>query len=147
MTTQTNVHFPSLQWFQSLRALMNESEEKYRALGYADSKGVFKVGGLAYSLVFEVHRCSSVRELEAGEIERFNPDWIIEGDLDGWREMIENIKANGRADSEHTLKGLSLLEQPFRLYGADQGRVARFHRQAPSFQEFLDASAVLDTTF
>ena len=147
MTPQTNVHFPSLQWFQSLRALMNESEEKYRALGYADSKGVFKVGGLAYSLVFEVHRCSSVRELAEGEIERYDPDWIIEGELGDWREMIENIKANGRADSEHTLKGLSLPEHPFRLYGADRGRVDRFHRQALSFQEFLDSSAVLDTTF
>ena len=88
-----------------------------------------------------------MRELAAGELERFDPDWIIEGDLDGWREMIENIKANGRADSEHTLKCLSLLEHPFRLHGSDQGRVARFHRQALSFQEFLDASAVLDTTF
>ena len=147
MTTQTDVHFPSLQWFQSLRGLMNESEEKYRALGYADSKGVFKVGDLAYSLVFEVHRCSSVRELTVGEVERYDPDWIIEGGLGDWREMIENIKANGHADSEHTLKELSLPEHPFRLYGADRGRVDRFHRQAPSFQEFVDASVALDTTF
>ena len=84
---------------------------------------------------------------QTDEIEDYDPDWILEGDLDTWREMIENIKANGRADSDHTLNRLSLLQHPFRIYGADQTRVDQFHRQALSFQEFVDASAALDTTF
>ncbi len=147
MSTQTKVAFPSLQWFEALQALMNENEEQYKALGYADSRAVFKVGDRAYGLVFEIYSCAEARELAADEIEAYDPDWILEGDLDTWREMIENIKANGRADSDHTLNRLSLLQHPFRIYGADQTRVDQFHRQALSFQEFVDASAALDTTF
>ena len=147
MSTQTKVAFPSLQWFEALQALMNENEEQYKALGYADSRAVFKVGDRAYGLAFEIYSCAEARELATDEIGAYDPDWILEGDLDTWREMIENIKANGRADSDHTLNRLSLLQHPFRIYGADQTRVDQFHRQALSFQEFVDASAALDTTF
>ena len=147
MSTQTKVAFPSLQWFEALRALMNENEEQYKALGYADSRAVFKVGDRAYALVFEIYSCTEARELAAEEIDAYDPDWILEGDVDTWREMIENIKANGRADSDHTLNRLSLLQHPFRIHGADQTRVDQFHRQALSFQEFIDASVALETTF
>jgi hypothetical protein len=148
------VPFPSAAWFEALGRRMNAQVEKYRALGYADSRGVFAVradDGLArdryFGVVFEVYECLEVRELAADEVEGFDSDWTLDGKYGDWKEMIENIRAGGQADPDHTLNRLSLLGHPFRIHGRDPMRVDLFHRQQASFQEFIEESAAVETVF
>ena len=77
----------------------------------------------------------------------FDPDWVLEGAYDGWEEMIESIRANGRADADHTLNRFSLLRHPCDVHGEDQTRVDLFHRLQITFQECIDESASVDTAF
>ena len=100
---------------------------------------------MPFSLVFSVALKSGQRRaaIGAAEVEAFDPDWILEAPLSDWAEMIENIRAHGRADSDHTLNRLSLLQHPFRIHGSDQTRVDIFHRQQLSYQEFFDQIAAV----
>ena len=146
--------FPSVEWFQALQELMNAQTEKYRRFGFVDSRGVFSVkAGDAlgrdryFGAAFEIYECVDVRELSAEEVQGFDPDWVFEGAYGDWKEMIENIEANGRADSDHTLNRLSLLRRPFDVHGEDQTRVDLFHRLQITFQEFIDEAAAVETGF
>ena len=140
--------FPSVEFFRVLQRSMNDNPDKFRALGFTDSRAVFAVraddelkSDRYFGAVFEVYDCTEICELEAGEVEGFDPDWILEADCADWREMIANIRAEGAADSDHTLNRLSLLGHPFRIHGADQTRVDVFHRQQLSYQEFFDQAS------
>ncbi|MEE9284432.1 MAG: hypothetical protein V3V35_01750 [Dehalococcoidia bacterium] len=154
MSVQVQAKFPSVEWFHALQELVDSHQEQYRRLGYADSRALFRVkadgdmqNDRTFAVVFEVYSCVEVRELGSDEIDAFDPDWILEGPYSDWKEMIENIRANGSADSDHTLNRLSLLQHPFRIYGDDQTRVDQFYRQQFSYQEFIDESAAIDTIF
>ncbi len=149
-----NAIFPSVEWFQALGELMNAQTEKYRRFGFVDSRGVFSVKAndemdrdRFFGAVFEVYECVDVQELSAAEVRGFDPDWVFKGAYGDWKEMIENIRVNGRADSDHTLNRLSLLRHPFDVHGEDQTRVDLFHRLQITFQEFIDESASVDTAF
>ena len=61
--------------------------------------------------------------------------------------MIENIKANGKADLHHTLNTID-IEIPEGFARSNDGyRRDAFYRFNQSFQYFFDASAKIDTTF
>jgi hypothetical protein len=146
--------FPSVEWFQALQELMNAQTQKYRRFGFVDSRGVFSVkAGDAlgqdryFGAAFEIYECVEIRELSAGDIQGFDPDWIYEGAYGDWKEMIENIVANGHADSDHTLNRLSLLRHPFNIHGEDQTRVDLFQRLLSTFQEFIDEASAVETGF
>ena len=133
---------------------MNDQTEKSRRFGFVDSRGIFSVKAddvmdrdRFFGAVFEVYECVNVQELSTDEVRGFDPDWVFEGAYDGWKEMIESIRANGRADADHTLNRLSLLRHPFDVHGEDQTRVDLFHRLQITFQEFIDESASVDTVF
>ncbi len=144
--------FPSIEWFQALQKRMNEQEEKYKLLGFVDARGVFGVKGNGskdryFGAVFDTYDCAEVKELSQDELKKFDYDWIFEGDYADWKEMLQNIKANGHADADHSLNRLSLLKHPFRIHGDDQMRVDMFYRLQATFQEFMDDSAVIDTVY
>ena len=146
--------FPAAAWFAALQQRMNEQRAKYQNYGFVSSRGVFRVTGDAelrqdrnFALVFDGYECVELRELGNDEIQAFDPDWIFEGSYGSWKEMIENIAANGAADSEHSLNRLCLLNHPFRLHGRDQTRVDLFFREQFSFQEFIDEAAAIRTRF
>lgn len=154
MNVNAPTKFPSVEWFQALQELVNSQEEKYRRLGYADSRALFRIkagDGLktdrAFGVVFDVYSCTEVRDLGPDEADAWDPDWVLEASFADWKEMIDNVRANGRADSDHTLNRLSLLQHPFRIYGADQMRVDQFYRQQFTYQEFIDEAATLDTVY
>ncbi|MCL0101497.1 hypothetical protein M1O29_00210 [Dehalococcoidia bacterium] len=149
-----NASFPSAEWFKALQELMNGQKEKYERYGFVDSRAIFVVkpgDGLEtehyYATIFDTYECSDVKELSDGEVKTFDADWVYEGAYGDWKEMIENIKANGHADLDHSLNRLSLLKHPFRVHGIDQMRVDLFYRQQFTFQEFIDESSNVDTTF
>src|SRR5437899_11861048 len=63
-----------------------------------------------------------------------------------WKEMIENIKANGKADLHHTLHTI-YIEEPDDLARSNDGyRRDAFYRFNETFQYFFDSSARIDTT-
>lgn len=144
--------FPSLEWFQALQDAMNANTEKYRKLGVVDFALAVSVLADAslpepkvYGVVFDGYWCKDVREISsADEIEA---ECVLEGDYETWREMLENIKANGHADVYHTLNRLTLPETPMRVRGDDQLGVDKFYRYQGSLQEFFEESARFETDF
>jgi hypothetical protein len=64
-----------------------------------------------------------------------------------WREMIENIKKNGKADITHTLNTIDLNMPQGLARGNDGYKVDFFYRFNQSLQDFFDTSAQIETTF
>jgi hypothetical protein len=104
-----------------------------------------------YRLAFEGHRCTAVERIANGDAIRGRHAVVMEGEYDAWKDMLENIRRNGRADLTHTLNYLTLPDWPFRLIPADEGEgqldVDRFYRYNETLQEFFDEAARLDTRF
>jgi hypothetical protein len=146
------VQFPSAQWFQHLAARMNEQRAKYQNFGFVTARALFRIigtpaGNRSFGLVFDGFECLEVTELKDAEHGAFDPDWIIEGDYATWKEMAQNIREHGEADSDHTLNRLCLLGHPLKVYGDDQTRVDIFFRQLFSFQAFIDEASGVETSF
>ena len=147
--------FPSVAWFQRLADGMAAQPERYRKLGSVDMTLVPRITfpdghSELFSLEFEGHRCRAVgRPATPGEIRGRHPV-IVEGEFAAWREMVHNIRANGRADLTHTLNYLTLPDWPLRLVAAsDEGQldVDRFYRYNETLQEFFDGAASVSTRF
>lgn len=147
------VPFPSCAWFERLAALMKEDRARHEHLGYVDCVARFTVldgtpGGEPWhvQVTFEEFEAVDVREVDESEVER--ADFVVEADLDTWREMIENVAAGGgRPDLGHTLNYLSLPGTPIRVWSGDPVRRDMFFRFNQSLQEFFNASARIPTRF
>jgi hypothetical protein len=145
------VTFPSVQWFERLAARMRDDEPAYRELGAADCALVVQVDrpeGPAdlYEVVFAGFGVASVRRLTS--LAHAAPShFVLEGPFDAWREMIENIRAHGRPDLEHTLNSLTLPDVPLRVSGPDQLEVDTFYRYNATLQRFFDGVAAVPTAF
>lgn len=144
------IAFPSEEWFAALKRFADEDPERYRRLGTVDLVLVVKVdfpeGDRLFELVFSGYRCVAVRELSslagaaAGAV-------VLEGGYDTWREMIESIERNGKADLAHTLNTLTLPDWPLRVTAANQLDTDRFYRYQQTLQEFFDEAARFQTKF
>ncbi len=144
--------FPSTDWFEHLAARMNDQRAKYQNFGFVTARAVFAITGTPagnrnFGLVFDGFECLEVHELADNAIASFDPDWVMEGGYSTWKEMVQNIKAHGEADPDHTLNRLCLLGHPLKVHGEDQTRVDVFYRQLFSFQAFIDESAGVETSF
>ncbi len=146
------VRFPSKEWFESLRDLMNSDAERYRHLGYVDARVALLIAadeGLeapaVYGITFEAFRCMDVRELS--DPREIDPEFVMEAPYGVWKEMIENIRANGRADLTHTLNYLSLPNIPMRVWSDDPLGRDKFFRYNQSLQEFFDDASRFSTEF
>jgi hypothetical protein len=148
--------FPSLAWFRRLTERMALQPEKYRKLGAMDFTLVPRITfpdgrSETYSLAFEGNACRAVERHHTGEAVGGRHPVILEGEYGAWKEMVENIRENGRADLRHTLNYLTLPDWPFRLIAVDEGEgqldVDRFYRYNETLQELFDESAAIDTRF
>ena len=136
--------FPSLAWFQALRALVN-ADPAYRRHGTVDAVMGVKIGDPVFIVTFEAFECSAVR---AGtEYDLINADFFLEMSPEAWRAMLENIKAHGGAEAGQTLVSLDLLHEISNNATGDQLRADLFFRYNQSLQHFFDLSASLDTEF
>ena len=131
---------------------MNENSARYQKLGYVDARIAVVIEadeGLeerkVYGLVFEAFRCIEVRDLD--DPAELNPEFVMEAFYSVWKEMIQNIRENGRADLKHTLNYLSLPGIPMRVWSDDPLNRDKFFRYNQSLQEFFDASCQLETEF
>lgn len=151
--TEPAVPFPSSAWFERLAALMRADRARHEHLGAIDCVAQFTVldggrdgGPWHVQVTFEEFEAVDVREVDATAIER--ADFVVESDLETWREMIESIAAGrGRPDFEHTLNYLSLPGTPIRVWSDDPVRRDMFFRFNQSLQEFFNASAAVPTEF
>lgn len=144
--TKTKASFPSLEWFNAIKALVN-ADENYKRTGTCDSEIGIKVPDLEkyYKITFEAFGVDNVVEVEESEAE--NTDFWLEMPYARWKDMIENIKANGKADLHHTLNTID-LEDPEGLARSNDGyRRDAFYRFNQTFQYFFDASALVETSF
>lgn len=138
--------FPSTEWFEAVREIVNH-DENYRRLGTCDATVGIKVPDLGryYIITFEAFEVAGVREVS--EIEAENSDFWLEMPYARWKEMLQNIKANGKADLHHTLNTLDLEDPQGVARSHDGYRRDAFYRFNQTFQYFFDASAKIETEF
>lgn len=138
--------FPSVSWFEEVAH--GADPERLKRLGYveADVGVLVEDGGQAAGFILEFDGYGP-RAVRASADPVADADFVIAGSLGAWREMIENIAANGEADLDHTLNRLTMAGTPLRLLASDQLRQDLFFRFNQSFQAFFDASAHVGTEF
>ena len=136
--------FPSVQWFDAVRELVN-NDEAFRRLGTVDARVGVKVGGQLFELTFEAFECVGVREI--GDNDLRDLDFWLEQSPEEWRDMIENIKQHGSADLTHTLNTIDLTIPEGFARSYDGYRRDAFYRFNQSLQHFFDSSAKIDTKF
>lgn len=138
--------FPSVEWFEALRQLVNADPE-FRRLGTVDAAMGVKVGQRVFVIVFEAFECVEVREGDESDLNDL--DFYLELSEADWRDLVENTKANGGADRQHTLNTLDLTKADGLSQNAtgDQLRGDIFFRVNESLQYFFDLAAQLDTVF
>lgn len=142
--------FPSTEWFRSLAARMALDQLGFRTLGSIDCVMVVRVetpgGPDLHEIVFDGYAVRSVRRL--ARIEDAAPEhFVLEASLDTWREMIENIRANGGPDLTHTLNYLTLPDYPMCVSGPNQLEVDAFYRYNQSLQRFFNGAAGVPTVY
>ena len=142
--------FPSTQWFEALARRMERNADAFRSLGSVDCTMIVKVdapgGTELYEIVFEGFAARSVRPL-ARLADAAAEHFVLEASLDTWRDMIENIRANGGPDLTHTLNNLTFPDDPMRVSGPDQLEVDAFYRYNESLQRYFNGAADLATRY
>jgi hypothetical protein len=136
--------FPSLEWFDTVRELVN-NDEAFRRLGTVDATAGIKVGDKIYQLTFEAFECTGVEEIDEAALR--DVDFWLEQSPEEWREMLENIKSHGSADLQYTLNTIDLNHPEGLARSYDGYRRDAFYRFNQSLQHFFDSSAKIDTQF
>lgn len=136
----------NLTFYQDLADLMNNNPDQYETLGEVDfTLGVVMAdeagSDLRLRLRFEDLGCTDVSALpEGGES---SCDCWLEGDIDSWGEMFNDITTNGRATGRHTVNSLTLVGDRIDVRGDDPMGVDRFFRFNQTIQQFFDGAAEL----
>jgi len=136
--------FPSVEWFDAVRELVNK-DDAYRRLGTVDARVGVKVDDKLYELTFEAFECAGVKEIDESALRDL--DFWLEQSPEAWKEMLENIKQHGSADLQHTLNTLDLNQDEGLARSFDGYRRDAFYRFNQSLQHFFDSSAQVDTKF
>jgi len=143
---KTKVTFPSVDWFNAIRRIVN-SDDGYRHIGTCDSLVGIKIPDLQknYLLTFEAFEVADVREASEADVD--NADFWLEASYERWKEMIQNIKQNGKADLHHTLNTIDVEDPEGFARSRDGYKRDAFYRFNQTFQYFFDISARIDTKF
>jgi hypothetical protein len=148
MTQETKVQatFPSIEWFNALRDIVN-SDDAYKRIGTCDAVVGIKVpeSQKHFLITFEAFELLAVKEVSETEAE--DCDFWLEMPYERWREMIQNIKDNGKADLHHTLNTIDLEDPEGFARSHDGYKRDAFYRFNQTFQHFFDSSARIDTKF
>ncbi|HXF50093.1 MAG TPA: hypothetical protein VNM43_00215 [Dehalococcoidia bacterium] len=136
--------FPSVEWFEAVKDIVNH-DEAFRRLGTIDTTVGVKVGDKIYQLTFEAFECTEVKEITERDLR--DVDFWLEQPYEGWKEMLQNIKEKGAADLDHTLNTIDLNMPEGFARSYDGYRRDAFYRFNQSLQDFFNASAKIDTQF
>lgn len=150
MVTATAVQFPSTQWFTALGQAMLADPDTFRKFGWIDTTAaiVMQAGnGLAadraWLLAFGPYTLDSVAEVAPAEAAK--ADFALVAPYPTWKEMAQNIAANGGADLKHTINYLHFGQ--VELKASDQLKADIFFRVNGSLQAYLDKAATVATDF
>ena len=147
----TAISFPSEAFFRELQRLMGERRDHFRALGYFDvTFGVHVTSDSPgepegrFLLGFDVFDC-----IRADSVPAFGKDvdFVLEGRLAVWREMLENIARRGTADVEHSINTLTHFGDALRVRYDDPDGHDKLYRFAESIQEFFNLAAQVEVAF
>jgi hypothetical protein len=143
------VSFPSTEYFEALRSQMVAAQEHFSRLGFIDTTFAVSVANNGksrnYVLEFEVFELKNVSEVPAIDLKKV--DFSIEGEARVWREMIENIKRNGQADTHHDINTLAHFGEQLKIKYDDPDGHDKLYRFMESIQEFFDLSSKLEVSF
>ena len=143
------VTFPSVAFFEALQREMRAERERFSRLGFFDTTFGVRVlpngDGAATEVLlgFEVFDCVAVGQ----GLGTAAPDFVIEGPLSAWRDMLDNIHALGAADTAHSLNTLTHFGEGLQVRYDDPDGHDKMYRFAESIQEFLDLSARIDFSY
>ena len=142
--------FPSVEFFRALQALMHSERERFRRLGYFDTTFGVRVLGAApdpkeFVLSFDVFDCTAVRTV--ADLTQETVDFVLEGDLGTWVEMLRNIVQHGAADVTHSINTLTHTGERMRVLYDDPDGHDKLYRFAESIQQFFDLAAKVDIVF
>jgi hypothetical protein len=140
--------FPSENWFDAVRAEYNEDLSLHSGGGGAcDTAAGMEMGDDFFRIVFAGHRCASVDQIEKADMGDL--DFVIEMPIEVWQEMLEDIQRNGKASANYTLNSIDLRSEESIAYSPidDQYRQDLFYRYNQNFQDFMNASARIETSF
>jgi hypothetical protein len=140
------ITFPSLAFFQALQEEVRTERDRFSRLGFFDATFGIRVFGddgrapAEFTLAFEVFDCVRVAAGLAG----VETDFVVEGSLAAWRDMLDAIHALGAADTAHSLNTLTHFGESLQVRYDDPDGHDKMYRFAESIQEFLDLSARID---
>ena len=133
-------------FFEALAAEMNAHPERYQVLGDADMSAMVVMTSadraFRVRIDFEMLECAGVTEAEAGD----PADYRLEGPLDAWQAMFDDIVANGRATGLQTINSLAMLGDRIACRGDDPMGLDKFSRFNQTLQEFFDGAARVAVT-
>ena len=145
----TPVTFPSSEYFESLKQQMESAQDKFRRLGFIDTTFGVSVANNGKSrnfvLEFEVYELKKVSEVPSIDLKQV--DFLIEGDAHVWREMIENIRRHGEADTDHDINTLTHFGEQLKIVYDDPDGHDKLYRFMESIQEFFDLSSKVEVSF
>jgi len=138
------VEFPSVAFFEALGREMRSERDRFSRLGFFDTTfgvRVLRDGAppAEFLLAFEVFDCTAVR---AGAPS--GADFVLEGPLGAWREMLDAIHRLGAADTAHSINTLTHFGEGLRVRYDDPDGHDKLYRFAESIQEYFDLAARID---
>lgn len=136
--------FPSIEWFEAVRESAN-GDPQFTSQGTVNCVMGAKVGDEAFAIKFEGFECAAVQAVSESELRDL--DFYIDLAPANWKELLDNIAANGGSDSAHTLNTLDLTMPNGCIKSGSELRRATFFQCHLSLQAFLDASVRVHTTF
>jgi len=132
-----------LSFFEALSTEMNAHPETFTILGDADMVAslVMRRPGrdVAIRVCFEGLRCAGVDEIDPAAAAV--SDFSLDGPIEAWQVMFDDIVAHGTASGRQTINSLALLGNDIRLRGDDPMGVDKFSRFNQTLQEYLDGAA------
>lgn len=144
------VVFPSTAFFLALRDAMRSEQARFQRLGFFDATFGVRVlpdgpgaSPVDHTLGFEVFDCVAVRE----GIDGAAVDFVLEGPLAAWREMLDTIHALGAADTAHSINTLTHFGERLRVRYDDPNGHDKLYRFAESIQQFFDLAARIDFVY
>lgn len=142
--------FPEPQWFRALGSLMESQGERFRRIGYSETRFVINVlpdeegkAARAIGLVFDGYRLAEAVALE--DPWSIDPDFIVNAKRSVWEKLLGEIEAQGHPSLRNTLNSLALMGEQVWLESRDQLREDKFYRYNQTIQEFFNLAHLLRT--
>lgn len=136
--------FPSVEWFEAVRDVVNRDGRLHK-LGTCDAVMGVKVLDQAFEITFEAFDCTGVREISIADLAK--ADFYLDAPYETWQAMLKNLREHGRPDRQYTLNTIDFLDPEGFAKSDDQSRKDKFYRYGQTFQQFFNASAEIETEF